>query len=144
MENSVETVQDIDRLKDLKRSKVNCIMAIFIVGMIFGLLKGILPIQSFLLYFFENALPFISAIIAVFWCHFDSIERDIYITRNQYIVICLFLPIAFWIYIFYTRGWSGFKTVLGFALLAVLYGLTTGASYFIALLISGRSFPNNF
>ena len=144
MENTEETEQDLDELKNLKRSKRNCVVAMFIVGMMFGLLNGILPEQSFLLCLSTYAYPFINGIIMVFWCYIDSIQRDIYITRNHYIAIFLLFPVAFPVYVFYTRGWSGLKTVLGFALLAVLYAVTVGASYSIGLFISGRWFSNNF
>jgi hypothetical membrane protein len=138
MENIIETDQDIDKLKNLTRSKRNCVVAMFIVGMMFGLMNGILPEESFLLCLSMYAYPFINGIIMVFWCHFDSIQRDIYITRNQYIAIFLLFPVAVPVYVFYTRGWSGLKTVLGFALLAVLYVFTVGASYSIGPFISDR------
>jgi L-asparagine transporter-like permease len=140
MENTLEADQNLDELKNLKRSKRNCVVAMFIVGMMFGLLNGILPEQSFLLCLSTYAYPFINGIIMVLWCHFDSIQRDIYITRNRYIVIFLLFPVAVPVYVFYTRGWSGLKTVLGFALLAVLYVFTVGASYTVGPLISDRLF----
>ena len=84
MENTVETDQGLDKLKNFKQSKRNYVVAMFIVGMMLGLLNGIIPEQSFLICLSKYAYPFINGNIMVFWCHIDSIERDIYITRNRY------------------------------------------------------------
>lgn len=140
MEDAEATAEGFERVQGLKRSKRNCLKVAFAAGMVYGFLWGLLPEESFPVYLLDNAIPFISIIVGVFWCYYDSIERDIYITRNQYIAFCLLFPIAFWFYVFRTRGWSGFKTLLAFALLTVLYILTFVVAALSGALLSGKLF----
>ncbi len=138
MDDVVETAPELDRTSDAQRAQRMCLKIAFLACALWGFLRGVLPEASFAVYFLDHVLPWGPLVLAVFWCHYDSIQRDIYITRNQYILFCLFFPVAFWVYVFRTRGWRGFRTLLIFVGLAALYLLCLFFTLVVGLLISGK------
>jgi len=75
-----------------------------------------LPEQGTVLYSVVG-LPIL--ILAIVWCQADADERGRRISKPMKVCPVLFFMPAFPIYIFQTRGLSGFKTLFRTAMLAV-------------------------
>lgn len=134
MDATTELSADIE----VRIPKRKCLAAILIVCAINGLLSGILPEDSDILFLLDIVSSIIIPLIIVLWCLFDSEQWNFTLSKRFMLVLFLLWFIALPYYLSMTRKGLAFLKAFGLAVVFILLSFClTGFTYAVGALIHG-------